>query len=264
MKKSVAVVLFTFHVALASSHSYCETHQSQKDLKTFDPLRIAHAGGGLNNETYTNSYEALESNLKKGFLYFELDFSFTSDKKLICLHDWEDDFRRSFGFSAHEKVSLEEFQQLAIKKSKYEKCTIYGLANWMEKNPAAFVITDVKDDNIGALKIIRATLPNAERRVIPQIYNPDSYYNVKEMGFEKIIWTLYRYDGTNKEVVERAKTFQGPIAITMPTNRAATELPGVLKRLDIPTYVHTINSAEDLERYFANGITEIYTDFLSP
>ncbi len=59
--------------------------------------RIAHAGGGINGITYTNSYEALDLNYGLGFRYFEIDFTYTTDQKLICLHDWKKAFKTVFG-----------------------------------------------------------------------------------------------------------------------------------------------------------------------
>ena len=53
----------------------------------FEPLRVAHAGGGIDGETYTNSYEALDRAVNDGFRYLELDLSFTSDDQLVCIHD---------------------------------------------------------------------------------------------------------------------------------------------------------------------------------
>ena len=80
------------------------------EKSAFRALRVAHAGGGINGKTYTNSYEALNLNIKNGFTYFEIDFSFTRDNRLVCLHDWKGSFKRSFGFQAGEKPSIETFE----------------------------------------------------------------------------------------------------------------------------------------------------------
>ena len=74
----------------------------------FQVLRIAHAGGGLGKRTYTNSYEALDSNTKNGFKYFELDFTFTSDGRLVCIHDWKVNFKLTFGIETERRLTLEE------------------------------------------------------------------------------------------------------------------------------------------------------------
>ena len=49
---------------------------------------VAHAGGGIDGKAYTDSIDALDLNLKKGFTYFELDFVLTSDNNLVCMHGW--------------------------------------------------------------------------------------------------------------------------------------------------------------------------------
>jgi glycerophosphoryl diester phosphodiesterase len=231
----------------------------------FEARRIAHAGGGIGSASYTNSYEALNSNLGKGFQYFKLDFSFTKDDRLVCLHDWQDNFTSVFGFETRDKLTLKEFKSLSANKAKFKPCTLDGLISWMKDHPAAFIVTDVKEDNEKALRMLLKKLPDAKRRVIPQIYEPMTFSAIKKMGFEQIIWTLYRYSGTNDRVLEWVDKFDGPIAVTMPKGRAASFLPKALKIKHIPTYVHTVNSPEEKTRYASQfGVTEVYTDFLPP
>jgi glycerophosphoryl diester phosphodiesterase len=257
----LVVLVLVLVIALLALYAYQPLIESQN----FAPLRVAHAGGGIGGDTYTNSYEALDSNIENEFVYFEIDFSFTKDGKLVCLHDWKRSFKRAFGFETDKKVTLTEFEKLVQEKSiKYTNCTLEGLALWMLDNPGAFIVTDVKEANVKALNMIRKTLPDAKVRVIPQIYNPSNFEFVKDAEFQQVIWTLYRYGGSNDEVLGWVKKFQGPLAITMPEGRAGSELPKELQKLNIPTYVHTINSIKKLEKYSANGITEIYTDFLQP
>lgn len=231
----------------------------------FRALRVAHAGGGINGKAYTNSYEALDLNIKNGFTYFEIDFSLTRDNHLVCLHDWQGSFKRSFGFETVEKPSIETFEFLSRNASEFTKCTIDGLSEWMDKNPSAIIVTDVKEDNLLALSMISKKIKNYQRRVIPQIYQPQNYNIVKKMGFNSIIWTLYRFKGSIQEVVRWSSTFKGDFAITMPKGAAVTGLPGLLGRQGIPTYVHTVNSVEEMEIFKkAHKLTEIYTDFLIP
>jgi hypothetical protein len=51
-------------------------------------------------------------------------------------------------------------------------------------------------------------------------------------------------------------------AVTMPRHRADEGLARRLDDIDVGTYVHTINSTEEAEGFFAQGIDEIYTDWL--
>ena len=234
-------------------------------IPRFRPLRVAHAGGGIKGKTYTNSLEALDQNISNGFLYFELDFSFTKDGRLVCIHDWRKSFKRAFGFYTKEKPTLETFESLVKNKSEFTECTLESLAHWMQENPSAFIITDLKEDNLKGLKNIAKVIPEFERRIIPQIYDPRNFLTVKNMGYKQIIWTLYRYDGSNDDVLDWVDKFDGPFAITMPKSRGTSNLPRKLASKDIPTYVHTINTVEEMNTLVKKfEVTEIYTDFLRP
>lgn len=230
-----------------------------------EAYRVAHAGGGINSDTYTNSYEALNHGVESGFTYFEIDFSYTKDNQLVCLHDWEKAFYKNYGYIPSERLIFKEFLILSKTAGKYTNCTLQGLSKWMISHPNSVLITDVKGNNISALKNIFSVIPNAAQRVIPQIYNPKNFSIVKNIGFDSVIWTLYRYNGSNQSVIYWLSRFDGKVAVTMPKYRAQKGLGHELKKHNITSYVHTINSETEMELYKSNyNITEIYTDFILP
>jgi len=240
-----------------------------KDNFNFDVRRIAHAGGGLQGKTYTNSFEAIEENFKRGFSYFEIDFSFTKDDQLACIHDWDKNFETSFGFKIKDIPTLDYFETLVDNSPKFHNCTLDSLANFIEKHPEIYIVTDVKEDNLQALQIISERVEDYQKRIIPQIYNPANYSKVKAMGYEQIIWTLYRYSFSSqdltKEVLSWTDKFEGNFAIIMPEDKAKTNLPIGLFKKQIPTYVHTINENKDKDYFLKKQmVSEIYTDFLPP
>ena len=50
-----------------------------------------------------------------------------------------------------------------------------------------------------------------QRRVIPQIYAPESYEQVKALGYEQIIWTRYRYPGPCSRDPAVARSLRGAV-----------------------------------------------------
>lgn len=232
---------------------------------SFVAKRIAHAGGSIYNSTYTNSFEALNENISNGFEYFELDFSFTRDYELVNIHDWSHSFKRSFGFEMEKKPNLNEFIDLRNNHSKYTKATLKELIFWLQNNPKAKIITDIKDKNILGLEIMAKEVPNHGYRIIPQIYHPENYKTIKDLGYKNIIWTLYRYKGDENEVLDWVNKFDESVAITMPKEKANTDLPQQISEFGNSTYVHTINSLNEKNNFINNqGISEIYTDYLLP
>jgi len=231
----------------------------------FQAHRVAHAGGAFGGRTYCNSIDALKHNIKNGFMYFELDFNFTKDGYLVCIHDWRGSFKSTFGFEMDERPTLEEFEDLVRTTPNVTNCTLDSLTDWLRDNPYTYIVTDVKKDNLRALRIMSEKIPGFEKRIIPQIYQPDNYNSVKEMGYEQVIWTLYRYRGTDNDVLEWVDRFKGPFAVTIPKSRGASNLPMRLAKKDITTYVLTVNTVEEANNFkYEYYVTEIYTDHLFP
>lgn len=262
MKLSLLITLLVLLLLITGCAS--DDSSIDEDVNNFQVERVAHAGGGFEGLTYTNSFEALDYNMGKGFTYFEIDFEFTRDNELVCMHDWTGSFSKAFSFWQEEIPTLEEFENLVKNNSKYHICTIYTLKSWLEQNPHTYIITDVKQDNLKALDIISGMISNYETRIIPQIYYPLNFNVVKEMGYENIIWTLYKYPSSDEEILFWAKNFTGSFAITMGHGRPSPELLKNLSDLRVPTYIHTINSLELYDAYKSQGASEIYTDFLHP
>lgn len=222
--------------------------------------RVAHAGGGYDGLTYTNSIDALEYN-KNIYSLFEIDFSWSSDNELVCIHDWEDSFERSFGLSTASAVTENLFIRL-VEESSIEKCTLSSLSAWLKDNPEKRIVTDIKSMNSRALNLIASRYPELIGNFIPQVYQPQEYYIARLLGFDDVIWTLYRFRGDDDAVLSNLENMD-LYGLTMPRERANS---GLAKRVfderGLHSYVHTINSEEDFFKYLNLGVSEIYTDWL--
>lgn len=247
----------------------CSDSSEQKPGNSQDGFvvqRIAHAGGALNGLTYSNSLEALRRNYELGFRYFEIDFSETSDGHLVCMHDWDERFTQAFGGDRTMRLSFAEFNLLIKERGRYTPCTLSSLNQWMQEFPDALIVTDVKGDNLAALNLLIEALPDAKERVIPQIYQPENFTKVRNLGYVQIIWTLYRFSGSDSDVLSWISQWDGAVAITMPKYRASGgDLAKQLHAQRVPSYVHTVNEHINALRYTTvHGVSEIYTDFLAP
>ena len=221
--------------------------------------RIAHAGGAYNGVTYTNSIEALDAN-KGEFTIFEIDLAFTSDDELVCSHDWDGYPKQIFGFDIGGVPSLAEFERLSDENPRFTNCTLTTLVTWLDENPNAFVVTDVKDRNLEALAHISQKFPASVRRFIPQIYNMDQYGPARDLGYRELILTIYNWGASEVDIVEAVKG-RNLFAVTVPFYRAPY-IGNRLKDVGQRVYAHTINSmeAKNMLRWF--GVDEIYTDTL--
>lgn len=223
---------------------------------------IAHAGGGIHNKRYTNTIEAMDLNLEKGFSLFEIDFIWTSDGEIVCLHDWDRTPKWLLGYEGEVALSLKEFQALKNEQFDMKPCDIYSLSTWVQQNPNTYIVTDFKGKNLKGHQVMKEVINDAHSRIIPQFTQPEQYAELKKMGYQHLIWTLYSFKGKNQSVIDHSKDMD-LFAITMPPHKAKQGLAKAIKPLGIPTYVHTINDTEEALDYQKTwGLTSVYTDFL--
>ena len=122
-----------FNVSLRSK---AEINIDSHDIKRF----IAHAGGAIGEDTYTNSLEALNLNYKKGFRLFELDIIKSSDNIYVAAHNWKH-WKSMTGYKGKLPPTRLAFKQKRI-NNKYTPMDIYDINNWFEQHPDAILVTD--------------------------------------------------------------------------------------------------------------------------
>jgi glycerophosphoryl diester phosphodiesterase len=248
-------LLVTLSMGLATCNNHC--NPSKKALKPL--IAIAHAGGEIHGETYTNSLEALNNSYAKGCRFFEIDFSWTSDDKLVAIHDWGYAWPRLFNQTGIP--TLEEF--LATKMLHgLTQLSFEQLDAWLEKHPEAFIVTDIKAHNLKGLAHIAKT-SRVKHRYIPQVYHASEIDEAYRLSFQHLIWTLYVSGADDAAVLEVARKTR-LFAITMPKERARkTTLAAQLQSMGMFTYAHTLNTMEEWQEMQSLGILGIYTDKLT-
>jgi glycerophosphoryl diester phosphodiesterase len=224
--------------------------------------RIAHAWWAYRGKSYTNSLQALNAN-KAAYEIFEIDLSWTADGKLVCIHDW------LWGPENHlwiydtnnTVLNYKEFNTLARWYKDYTACNLESLISWFKDNPGTFLVPDIKEKNVEALRVISEKYPEMQDRIIAQIYQPNEYQQIWDMWYKNIIWTTYKYTGTNKKILLEL-TKMDVVALAMDTTRMGNGLAQMASNAWYYTYVHTLNTTEELQIAQKAWADEIMTDFL--
>ncbi|MBI4808473.1 MAG: hypothetical protein HY799_05975 [Nitrosomonadales bacterium] len=232
-------------------------------------LVIAHAGGGVEGNPYTNSEEAVLSNLKAGARVFELDFAKTSDGKWVGTHDWglwtnqtqyKGNVPPTYGeFSQHKLV----VQGQRIINRSYKAVTMPFLESVMTRNKKIILITDTKYN----LAELANTLKGSEifNRIYPQAYSLEEVEMLAGLGYKRIILTIYKMDISNPDRLTRriAPIAKNLHALTVPMDYFAENHEALIK-LGVPIYTHgppaNINSRELHARFKRFGISGFYVD----
>jgi glycerophosphoryl diester phosphodiesterase len=226
------------------------------------PRFIAHAGGIGNHRTYTNSLEALGNSVARGHTAIEIDLSWTSDNKLVLVHDWDREFERLFD-RPPGRLTLAEFRSTPSAHG-LSHLSLEELEGWLLDNPDILIVTDIKERNTDGLRLLAEEYPEYRHRIVPQIYRPESYLEVSELGYDHVVLSLYRNELTDRQVFDFA--IANPLfGVTMPLRRAMEgTLPAELAAHGVRVFAHTVNDYPTMDRLRSQGVYGVYTDWLSP
>ena len=234
---------------------------------------VAHAGSGLPQGTRSNSMNAIDQAVKNGFFFIEIDFSWTSDRKIVAIHNWKDTYFNWFQISRLQRAKyglgfspdvpdLATFNSMSMRYD-LQQAELSRIMKWLEDNPSVRIITDVKVDNLVALKEIAERYPEMMPQVIPQIYSPDEYAPAINMGWSNLILTTYRNKLTINEIVEFTNTHL-LFALTIPLSMLSDRGYKDLVNLKTPIFIHTINFKDLALLTQEKGFSGIYTDYFLP
>lgn len=165
----------------------------EKAHAPFDPVEarlVAHAGGAVRGLTYTNSREALDMNYAAGYRVFELDFHWTTDGRLVLVHDWSGTSAQ-FGVKPHV-FSYAEFAGLR-RRDGFHQLTFEDLRRWLHAHRDALVVTDTKDSNPRLIGYLGAYGADVMRQLVIQIYRSSELEEARAVGPRAVWFTVYRY-----------------------------------------------------------------------
>lgn len=227
---------------------------------------IIHAAGRLGENIGqpldgSNSMEGLVKSYENGNRIIELDFNFTSDGYLACIHDWYKQY--SSAITDNVPLMLDEFLSCKIYDT-YTPLWLGSLADFMTEHEDVYIVTDIKDRNADGAAAIAQTCPELMNRFIIQIYDAAEYDAVRELGFEYVIYTLYRLDWNSKTDTRALAKFAAEHPLIGYTfSYELCEVDGYvdgMKKTGVPLFIHTVNDPAEQQTYFDMGIDGIYTD----
>lgn len=228
----------------------------------YDERYILHAGGLTPNGVRgSNSLEALEESYRRGYRVFELDFCWTQDGYLACVHDWDGYYGVKVGKKA---PTLAEFESMRRGTYGFTSLSVEEVAAFLEGHPDARVVTDIKTDNVKGAAQLAQRCPGLLGQFIIQIYAPGEYDQVRALGFDNLIYTVYQLpygDKTDTRTLADFMRTHTLVGCTFSDELAA--LPGYVAGMlagETPLFVHTVNDPDRQAELFAMGVSGVYTD----
>jgi hypothetical protein len=147
-------------------------------LKYFKvPRYIAHAGGGIDGYTYTNSLEALNYSYDLGFRSFEIDLVEDKNGKILGAHDWEH-WAQLTGCDSTLPVTEEHFLTHQV-FDKFTPMSMDMINQWFAEHPDAILVTD----KINSPKKMASQFVD-KSRLMMELFSFDAIEEAKECGVE--------------------------------------------------------------------------------
>ena len=185
----------------------------------------------------------------------------TADGRLACIHKWNSSYAPQITDGV--PITLAQWLEADLLGELTPLC-LESLADFMRQHPDLYVVTDVKDDNIGAVEIIAAVCPDLLDRFVVQIYSDREYEAVRQAGISNIIYTLYNLSGAEKADTDHWVEFAAEYSLVgyaYPLEWFKMDgYNEAMKETGVPLFVHTVNGREEMEMCYDAGITAIYTD----
>jgi glycerophosphoryl diester phosphodiesterase len=216
---------------------------------------IAHAGGGINSNIYTNSIEALELSIKNNFKLIEIDFMETSDGFFIGgHHDWPSFKKKLLPHQYkidNKPMSLNEVKNSKI-YNKYQPLTIDYINEIFNKNKTLFLVTD-KTNNF---KKIVTDFTFDQKRIIVEIFGRDNYFlSIKEGIINPMLSaSISDYDFILKNNIKL-------IAIHSNDLIDNKEKYKELIKKNVFIFVYSTNNKKFIEDHLDVNVSGFYTDF---
>ncbi len=127
-------------------HSQSKKDASHKDRSFICDINrlIAHAGGGIDGNIYTNSLESINLSYKNNFRLFELDMLKTIDNRYVAAHDWRS-WKIESGYKGKIPPTHKDFMNHKI-KNKYTPLDMRLINSWFATHSDAVLVTDKVDN----------------------------------------------------------------------------------------------------------------------
>lgn len=153
---------------------------------------VAHAGGRIDNNIYTNSQESFINSVNNGINFIELDFLFTADNQIVCSHKFEN----IENFNLKNRPTYDEYKNCKI-NNQYNGITFDWLIAQLKENADIKIVFDTKEKDPSSLLSAMIEFSNLENfdifnRFIIQVYSIENYNELQSFNFAEYWFTNYK------------------------------------------------------------------------
>lgn len=230
----------------------------QEESKDFSPSLIAHAGGAVDSCIYTNSREAMERSLAKGYRFIEFDLLFTSDSVLVAAHSWER-FNSMTGYEDWGD-SVPAYSDFLSRKicGRYTPLSAREINSFFEQNDSLYLVTDKVSDP----EVLQKHFPSLKHRMVVEAFSFQHYCRLKSQGYFRVLYSCMARD-------LNATVFSSSIRevdwFALHTSGFDSHLFKFVNELcDFDIALFTVDDIDAVPVEFQKSVKMLYTNFIEP
>lgn len=230
----------------------------QEESKDFSPSLIAHAGGAVDSCIYTNSREAMERSLAKGYRFIEFDLLFTSDSVLVAAHSWER-FNSMTGYEDWGD-SVPAYSDFVSRKicGRYTPLSAREINSFFEQNDSLYFVTDKVSDP----EVLQEHFPSLKHRMVVEAFSFQHYCRLKSQGYFRVLYSCMARD-------LNATVFSSSIRevdwFALHTSGFDSHLFKFVNELcDFDIALFTVDDIDAVPVEFQKSVKMLYTNFIEP
>jgi hypothetical protein len=188
----------------------------------------------------------------------------TSDGKPVCLEGWDAPFLAAAGAAPTGPLALADVIGRARAAGVDSPCTLDGLARWLDGQPGARLVLDLRAGAPDALALVADSHPGLRTRIVPMIQRPEDYAPVRDLGFEDVIWSLDSQSGDDAAVLSWLARMD-LLGLVMPSDRLEAGLARQARAATgVLTWADGIGTLPAMDAAVQAGAAEIVTETLVP
>ena len=256
-------VIYILIININNGHELSNKFHNNLIKSDYSTSFIAHAGGGIDGKTYTNSLEALNNSINNSFKLIELDILVTDDGKIVAQHDFrilEEICNKNFFYDKEKKkrkkILFHEIKNCnKIFDDKYTLLKENQIIEIFENNKELILVTD-KIDNY---KLIYEKFKFQDRLIV-EVFTIKDYFRAKFNGIKN---PMFLFTDGRRNILYSVLFNIKLISISTANVKKYENFLKYLFRNKVSIYSFSSNSLEFNQKYIGQSITGVYTDFWS-
>ena len=231
---------------------------------------VAHAGGGFEDNVYSNTKEAILNSIENGFNFIEIDLTLTSDDKLVCSHGWDKNTYEAIGVDYEGVPTYNEFMSWKV-QGKYDTVDADDLIGIMKEHPDLLIEIDLKKfGKARTRKAITQLVESAGRdeqildRILMQFTSETAYFAIKEI-YDFKYYQYFTYKSRIADELEDVIKFckdNKIVSIAVNYTVLTDDMIDRIKDNNLYLLAFTIDDEDLAQEFLDRGVDTICTNFI--